>query len=154
MFVLAGCDAEILHSFPTRRSSDLEDGLQDDFGHYAMGVTAETLAQKFHISRKQQDQYALQSQKRAAKASQAGNFDQEILKISPLSYDEPIRPHTDLQTLGKLPPVYQKQGSVTAGNSSPLSDGASALLLMKAETAQAAGMLPLEIGRASCRERV
>ncbi len=120
-----------------------EDGLQDDFGHYAMGVTAETLAQKFQISRKQQDQYALQSQKRAAKASQTGDFDQEILKISPLNYDEPVRPHTDLQTLGKLPPVYQKQGSVTAGNSSPLSDGASALLLMKAETAQAAGMLPL-----------
>lgn len=120
-----------------------KDGLQDDFGHYAMGVTAEKLAQRFQISRKKQDQYALLSQKRATKAMQAGYFDQEILKLAQLSCDEPVRPQTNLQALSSLPPVYQGNGSVTAGNSSPLSDGASALLLMKEATARSAGMLPL-----------
>ncbi|MBA1434785.1 thiolase family protein [Bombilactobacillus bombi] len=120
-----------------------EDGLKDAFGHYAMGKTAENLAQKYHITRQQQDQYACQSQQRAALAAKQGWFNKEILPINDLQLDEPVRPNTNLEVLGQLSSVYQANGSVTAGNSSPLSDGASALILMTESKAQALGIKPL-----------
>lgn len=120
-----------------------EDGLKDAFGHYAMGVTAENLAQKFHITRQQQDKYAWQSQQRASFAQEQGWFNDEIIPVANLNYDEPVRSNSTLESLAKLKPVYQTQGSVTAGNSSPLSDGASALILMTKKQAQKLQLQPL-----------
>ncbi|AXX64886.1 thiolase family protein [Bombilactobacillus bombi] len=120
-----------------------EDGLKDAFGHYAMGVTAENLAQKFHITRQQQDKYAWQSQQRASFAQEQGWFNDEIIPVVNLNYDEPVRSNSTLESLAKLKPVYQTQGSVTAGNSSPLSDGASALILMTKKQAQKLQLQPL-----------
>ena len=116
-----------------------------------MGLTAERLAEKYNISREEQDQFALKSQINAAKAQAMGAFDDEIAPveiktrkgITIVSKDEGIKPNTTLESLAKLRPAFMEGGTVTAGNSSTINDAAGALLLMSAEKAKQLGLKPL-----------
>jgi acetyl-CoA C-acetyltransferase len=128
------------------------DGLFCPLAEMIMGETAERLAEKFGISREEQDRYALESQLKAAAALKEGKFDKEIVPVKVLdekgkeclvSVDEHPRPDTTLEKLAKLPPVFKKGGTVTAGNSSGLTDGAAALLMTTASRAKALGLHPL-----------
>ncbi|WP_110668902.1 acetyl-CoA C-acetyltransferase [Salinicola halophilus] len=129
--------------------SMVNDGLWDAFNDYHMGVTAETLAEKYAITREAQDAYAAESQRRAATARDSGRFDAEITPVSvpqrrgePLLFerDEQPRDGVTAETLSKLKPAFAKTGSVTAGNASALNDGAAALLVMSAERAAKLGL--------------
>ena len=125
------------------RDTLFNDGLNDAFEDYAMGVTAENLNRMFHLRRAQLDEYALDSQRKAAQAWQAGWFDEEVLPVNELAIDEVMRPQSTLEILSGLPPVYQQNGMVTAGNTSPLSDGASMVAVTTARTAAELGLMPL-----------
>lgn len=127
----------------------LVDGLWDAFNQYHMGRTAENLAQCHGITREQQDEYAASSQSRAALAIAAGHFRSEITPVmipqrkgDPVAFlqDEQPRPDTNIATLAKLRPAFETGGTVTAGNSSTLNDGAAAVMVMSAERAKALGL--------------
>jgi acetyl-CoA acyltransferase len=125
-----------------------------------MGITAENVANKFSIARADQDAFALSSHQKAAAARAAGKFDREIVTVQATRYrgdervsvdfraDEMIRPETTLEGLAGLKPAFSAKGSVTAGNSSPLSDGAAAALLMSRDKAKSLGVSPLGVFRA------
>lgn len=123
-----------------------QDGLTDAFYHYPMGMTAENLLAKYPVSRHDLDAFALASQEKARAAQQAQRFADEIVPVTVptkhgeviVAADEAIR-DTSMAALAKLPPVFKKDGDVTAGNSSGLNDGAAAVVLMDAELAQATG---------------
>ncbi|MEW9675955.1 acetyl-CoA C-acetyltransferase [Lentibacillus sp. L22] len=135
--------------------------VQDAPGYYmGMGHTAEEVANRFDISREDQDAFAVRSHERAAKAIQEGKFKEEIVpvevtervvgednKIEEKSFtfemDEGVRPGTTMEILAKLRPAFHVKGSVTAGNSSQMSDGAATVLLMDREKASAEGLTPL-----------
>jgi len=119
-----------------------------------MGVTAENVAEEYRINREDQDAFALRSHQKAAAAWEAGAFMAEVLpvevppanrKAKPTFFerDESVRPESSLEALAKLRPVFREGGSVTAGNSSPLNDGASAVLLSSASWAKAHGVKPM-----------
>jgi len=112
-----------------------------------MGESAERMAQRNEISRMAQDEFALRSHKRAAKAIAAGRFDDEVTKIeTPTGFvhvDGLVRADTSLDKLSKLKPVFAKGGTITAGNATPLTDGAAAVVLMSEEKARALGYRPL-----------
>ncbi|HEY4176285.1 MAG TPA: thiolase family protein [Kofleriaceae bacterium] len=124
-----------------------------------MGITAENVANRFNISRTQQDEFAFNSQMKAKKALEKGVFKDEIVPVRAIAYkdgervykdflvDELPRPETTLEGLAKLPPAFAQGGSVTAGNSSPISDGAAAVLVASREKANALGVKPLAIFR-------
>jgi acetyl-CoA C-acetyltransferase len=124
--------------------------LNDPFGVGHMGVTAENVAAENQITREQQDAFAVESQKRAAAAVEAGYFESQILPIEvkikremvPFATDEHIKAGTTMESLGKLRPAFKKDGSVTAGNASGINDGAAALVLASADAAEAAGLKP------------
>jgi acetyl-CoA C-acetyltransferase len=127
----------------------ISDGLWDAFNDYHMGITAENLAEKYSLSREQQDAFAAASQQKAVAAIEAGRFVDEITPIlipqrkgDPLSFatDEQPRAGTTAESLGKLKAAFKKDGSVTAGNASSLNDGAAAVILMNAEKAKALGL--------------
>jgi len=127
----------------------ISDGLWDAFNDYHMGITAENLADKYNLTREQQDAFAAASQQKATAAIEAGRFVDEITPIlipqrkgDPLSFatDEQPRAGTTAESLGKLKPAFKKDGSVTAGNASSLNDGAAAVILMSAEKAKALGL--------------
>lgn len=112
--------------------------MREQYGVDSMGETAENVAQEFNVSRADQDRFAERSQAKALEARQAGRFEPEIIPVEVnlgkqgvkrFDHDEFIRPGTTLETLAKLRPVFKKEGSVTAGNSSGINDGAAALLL-------------------------
>jgi acetyl-CoA C-acetyltransferase len=133
---------------------ELVDGMYKDGFHcpladQIMGRTAETLAERYEISRDQQDRFALESQKKAGKAQEEGAFDDEIVPVTAkkevVDRDEHPRPDTTLEKLAKLPPVFKKDGSVHAGNSSGITDGAAALLLMSESAAAEQGLEPLAL---------
>ncbi|NQY94477.1 MAG: acetyl-CoA C-acyltransferase, partial [Campylobacteraceae bacterium] len=113
--------------------SMVNDALMDAFGGYHMGITAENIAEKFNISREAQDAYAINSQKKAIIADDAGKFVDEITPIviksrkgeTIFEKDEYINRRTSLEKLSKLRPAFKKEGSVTAGNASGINDGAS-----------------------------
>ncbi len=107
----------------------LRDGLTDAFSHEHMGMTAESIASLHDISREAQDRFAMSSQQRYAAARAAGRFRDEIVAIDKLDHDEQARPDTSLESLAKLNPVFNREGSVTAGNSSGLNDGAAMLVV-------------------------
>lgn len=125
--------------------------LHDPFGHGHMGNTAENVARKWQISREDQDKFALQSQQRASRAIAEGRFKDQILPIEvkvkremvPFETDEHVRRDADLASLSGLRTVFDKEGSVTAGNASGINDGAAALVLMEAEAADKAGRKPV-----------
>ena len=127
----------------------LHDGLMDAFNDYHMGITAENLADKYQLSREQQDAFAAASQQKASAAIESGRFADEITPIlipqrkgDPLSFevDEQPRAGITAESLGKLKPAFKKDGSVTAGNSSTINDGAAAVILMSADKAKALGL--------------
>jgi acetyl-CoA acyltransferase len=115
--------------------------------YISMGDTAENVAAKWHISREQQEAFAVHSQQRAAAAAKAGNFANEIVPITSkngtVDTDGCIRPETTAATLAQLKPAFSQSGTVTAGTSSPLTDGASAVLVCSEEYAEKHGLTPL-----------
>ena len=130
----------------------LRDGLTDGFEDYHMGITAENVAEQYGITREDQDSFALRSQKRALEAIEAGRFKEEIVPVEipqrrgePLIFDRDEFPRKDvsLEGLSKLRPAFQKEGSVTAGNSSGINDGAAAVVVMSAEKAKELGITAL-----------
>ncbi len=131
--------------------SMINDGLWDVFNGYHMGITAENVAKQWQISRDQQDAFALQSQERAEAAQKAGIFQDEIVPVTVpnrkgdilIEEDEHPRHDTTIETLKKLRPAFDKEGSVTAGNASGINDGAAAVVLMTAAEATKRGIEPL-----------
>lgn len=130
----------------------LRDGLTDGFDDYHMGITAENVAEQYGITREEQDSFALRSQKRALEAIEAGRFKEEIVPVEipqrrgePLIFDTDEFPRRDvsLEGFSKLRPAFQKDGSVTAGNSSGINDGAAAVVVMSAEKAKELGITAL-----------
>jgi acetyl-CoA C-acetyltransferase len=129
----------------------MRDGLWDAFNGYAMGVTAENVAEQWQITRDEQDSFAAESQRKAGEAMKAGRFKDEIVPVTVktrkgetvVDTDEYPKPDTTADTLAKLRPAFKKDGSVTAGNASGINDGAAATVLMSAETAAQRGIKPL-----------
>jgi acetyl-CoA C-acetyltransferase len=129
----------------------IKDGLWDAFHGYHMGTTAENVAQKFQITREQQDEFAANSQRKAGEAMKAGRFRDEITPVTVkgrkgdtvVENDEYPKPETTLEVLQKLRPAFSKDGSVTAGNASGINDGAAAILVMRGADAAKRGVTPL-----------
>lgn len=130
----------------------ISDGLWDAFNDYHMGVTAENIAEKYGISREEQDAFAAASQQKAAAAMDAGHFASQIVPVSvpqrkgdPIIVDQDENPRAGVtaESLGKLRPAFKKDGTVTAGNASALNDGAAAVIVCSAEKAKALGLTPL-----------
>ena len=130
----------------------VRDGLWDIFEDYHMGITAENVARQYHISRAEQDDFALASQQKAAAAQAAGLFQQEIAPVKVpgrkgdtiVSQDEGIRADTTKEALAALRPSFVKaDGTVTAGNASGINDGAAALVIMREDEAKRRGLTPL-----------
>ncbi len=109
----------------------------------SMGETGENVAERYEVSREEQDEFALRSQRRWAEASEAGRFDDELLPVEGVERDEHPRPDTSAQRLAQLAPAFREDGSVTAGNSSGINDGAAALVIASEERAAALGVEPL-----------
>lgn len=135
---------------------ELEDGLvtilSDPLTRDHMGITAENVAREFHISREDQDEYALLSQKRAKEAREAGKFRDEIVPVTVkinkkeeklFDIDEYIRDNATLESLQKLKPCFLKDGTVTAGNASGINDAAAAVVVMKESEAKKRGIKPI-----------
>ncbi len=130
----------------------IKDGLWDAFNGYHMGNTAENVAQKWQITREEQDAFALASQQKAEAAQKAGRFKEEIVPVTiktrkgdqVIDADEHPKHGTTLETLTKLRPAFVKEnGTVTAGNASGINDGAAAVVLMSAKEAEKRGLAPL-----------
>ncbi len=127
------------------------DGLWDIYNNYHMGVTAENVAKKYEISRREQDEFAAASQQKAEAAQKAGRFKDEIVPIEIVSRkattvfdsDEFIRHGTTVEALADLKPAFSKDGTVTAGNASGINDGAAAVMIMSARKASELGLKPL-----------
>jgi acetyl-CoA C-acetyltransferase len=130
----------------------VHDGLWDVYNDFHMGITGEKVAEKYSVSRGEMDAYAAESHRRAAEATEAGKFRREIVPIeiaqkkgAPLviDRDEPIRPDTTAEGLGKLKPVFKDDGTVTAGNAPGMNDGAAALLVASEEAVEKHGLTPM-----------
>ncbi|MEJ8776691.1 acetyl-CoA C-acetyltransferase [Pseudogracilibacillus sp. ICA-222130] len=132
--------------------SMIQDGLWCAFHDYHMGITAENICDRYELTREEQDMFAVESQKKAAKARKEGKFADEIVPVEipqrrgePIVFkeDEYIREDASIESMAKLRPAFKKDGSVTAGNASGINDGAAAVLLMSKEKAEALGVPPL-----------
>jgi acetyl-CoA C-acetyltransferase len=129
----------------------LRDGLWDAFQGYHMGTTAENVAQRWQLTREEQDRFAFESQQKAGAAMAAGRFKDEIAPVTVkgrkgdvvVEADEYPKPETTMEILGKLRPAFDKAGTVTAGNASGINDGAAALVVMSAAEAAKRGVAPL-----------
>ena len=125
----------------------LHDGLWDVYNNFHMGITGERIAEKYDITREEADACSLDSHRKALSALRNGKFDKEIVPVESGSItvqrDEGVREDTSLEKLAKLPPVFKKDGILTAGNSSQVSDGAAALVVTSARKAQELGVKPL-----------
>ncbi|CAH2214238.1 acetyl-CoA C-acetyltransferase [Tepidibacter aestuarii] len=130
----------------------IKDGLWDAFNDYHMGITAENLAEKYSITREEQDEFAVKSQNKAEKAQLDGKFDDEIVPVvipqrkkDPIVFDkdEFIKYGSKLEKLQKLRPAFKKDGTVTAANASGINDGAAALVIMSKEKCEELGLEPL-----------
>lgn len=118
------------------------DGLWDAMNNFHMGYSAELVAEKYHITRKKADKFALNSYQKALEAAAQGKFKKEIITVGDFDKDEVPR-KTSMEVLAKLKPVFEKTGQVTAGNASKISDGAAAIVLMSEEKARKFGIEPL-----------
>ena len=130
------------------KDSMIIDGLIDVYNQYHMGVTAENVAEKYQITRKQQDEFAVKSQMKAAEAIKNNKFKDEIVPIKVkdgkiFDTDEYPKSQTTIEVLTTLKTVFKKDGTVTAGNASGLNDGAAALVLMSSNTAKEKNLKPL-----------
>jgi acetyl-CoA C-acetyltransferase len=126
----------------------ISDGLWDVYNQFHMGITGEVVSERFHVTREDQDRFALESHRRALKAINEGRFKAEVVPVDvpghgPFDTDEGVRADTSLDRLAKLPAVFKEGGLVTAGNSSQLSDGASALVVMSDAVAERHGVKPM-----------
>ncbi len=130
----------------------IKDGLWEAFNDYHMGVTAENIAEQWDLTREEQDEFAAQSQQRAEKAVKEGRFDDEIVPVEvpqrkgdPVIFEKDEHPRfgTTADKLSNLRPAFKKDGTVTAGNSSGINDGASAVVVMSKEKAEELGVEPL-----------
>jgi len=127
------------------------DGLTDVFSGQGMGITAENIASKFGISREQQDAFSVESHRKSAIAQNSGRFDDEIIPVKLISKkeeiiiskDEFIKPQTSMETLAKLRPVFLENGTVTAGNSSGINDGAAAIMVASEEAVKKYNLIPI-----------
>jgi acetyl-CoA acetyltransferase family protein len=122
--------------FPNRR-------LEEMFPLESMGETGENVAERWDVSREDQDAFALRSQQRWAAAAEAGRFDDELVAVNGVARDEHPRPDTSAEKLAALKPAFRGNGSVTAGNSSGINDGAAALVIASEEKARELGVDPL-----------
>jgi acetyl-CoA C-acetyltransferase len=134
------------------QDSMILDGLWDAYHNYHMGLTGEHIAHKFHITRREADEFSYESHMKASKAAKAGAFDAEKVNVkikheggavSEFSEDECIRADTTVEKLGKLRPAFKPDGILTAGNSSQLSDGASAVVVTSEDIADRLGVRPV-----------
>jgi acetyl-CoA C-acetyltransferase len=122
-------------------------GLTDPFNQIHMGVTAENLAESHSISRSEQDEFSVESHRRAARAQEDGSFDEEIVPVelrskkgtTEFTKDEHVRPDASIEAMAKLKPVFKTDGTVTAGNASGMNDAGAAVVLMSAEAAERLG---------------
>ncbi|MGQ0657353.1 MAG: acetyl-CoA C-acetyltransferase [Chromatiales bacterium] len=130
----------------------INEGLTDVFNNYHMGVTAENIVKKYNFTRDAQDRFAAASQQKAEAAQKAGKFDEEIIPVEiPQKKGDPVivnkdefpRHGTTAETLGKLKPAFDKEGSVTAGNASGINDGAAMCVVMSERKAKELGLQPL-----------
>ena len=125
--------------------------LHDPFGHGHMGVTAENIAAKYGFTREQQDQYSVESHKRAARAIEAGYFKSQIVPVElkskkgveQFTTDEHVRADASMENMAKLKAVFRKDGTVTAANASGINDAAAAIVMMEGKAAQRAGAKPI-----------
>src|SRR5947199_5181392 len=136
----------------TMLDSIIQDGLWCAFDDQHMGCTGEVVSERFHVSRAEQDEYALNSHRKAAAAIKSGKFKDEILPIEipqkkgpPVVFDtdEPVREDTSTEALGKLKPAFKEGGTVTAGNAPGVNDGASAVVVTSLERAQQMNIEPM-----------
>jgi len=132
--------------------SMIHDGLWDAYNDYHMGCTGEVVSEQYNVSREDQDEYALQSHRRATAAIKAGKFKDEIVPVEipqkkgaalVFDTDEAVREDASLEALSKLKPAFRKDGTVTAGNAPGVNDGASALVVTSLERARALGVEPM-----------
>jgi acetyl-CoA C-acetyltransferase len=130
----------------------IHDGLWCAFENYHMGNTGEVVAERYHVTRQEQDEYALNSHRKAVAATKAGKFKDEILPVEipqkkgdalVFDKDESVREDTSAEALSKLKPAFQKEGTVTAGNAPGVNDGASAVVVTSMERAREMGVEPL-----------
>lgn len=130
------------------------DGLTDVFNQYHMGITAENLVEQYGISREEQDTFAVNSQQKAVRAQQNGEFDSEIVPVSipqrkgePIlvTKDEGVRENVSVEKLSRLRPAFKKDGTVTAGNASGINDGAAMMLVMSEDKAKELNIEPLAV---------
>ena len=126
----------------------VHDGLWDVYNQFHMGVTGEIVSERFHVTREEMDAFALESHRRAAKATLDGTFKDEIVPVNipgqaRVEIDEGIRQDTSMEKLAKLPSVFREKGLVTAGNASQLSDGGSAMVVLSREAADRQGVTPI-----------
>ena len=151
-YVLHGAKEGFKFGHQTLLDSMILDGLWDSFNNFHMGNAAELTARKSCISREEQDEYAYHSHRKAIEAQKGGKFKTEIVPVSvpqkkadPVIFDtdEGPRPGSSIEKLAKLRPVFQKDGTVTAGNAPGLNDGASVLVVMSAEKADEKGIKPI-----------
>jgi acetyl-CoA C-acetyltransferase len=138
----------------------VHDGLHDSFHNIHMGLTGEHVSERYHVTREEQDRYAVESHRRAARAAREGWFTDEILPIEipqrggatvRVDRDESIREDTSVEALARLKPVFKKDGTVTAGNAPGVNDGAAALVVAASDVAARLGARPLAriIGQAT-----
>ncbi|HCY6404969.1 TPA: acetyl-CoA C-acetyltransferase [Staphylococcus aureus] len=130
------------------------DGLTDVFNQYHMGITAENLVEQYDISREEQDTFAVNSQQKAVRAQQNGEFDSEIVPVSipqrkgepiVVTKDEGVRENVSVEKLSRLRPAFKKDGTVTAGNASGINDGAAMMLVMSEDKAKELNIEPLAV---------
>lgn len=130
------------------------DGLTDVFNQYHMGITAENLVEQYGISREEQDTFAVNSQQKAVRAQQNGEFDSEIVTVSipqrkgepiVVTKDEGVRENVSVEKLSRLRPAFKKDGTVTAGNASGINDGAAMMLVMSEDKAKELNIEPLAV---------
>ncbi len=117
--------------------------MEEMFPLESMGETGENVAERYGVSREDQDAFALQSQQRWAAANEAGRFDDELVAVGDVTRDEHPRPDTNLEKLAALKPAFRREGTITAGNSSGINDGAAALVIASEERAKQLGVEPL-----------
>jgi 3-oxoadipyl-CoA thiolase len=117
--------------------------LEEKFPLESMGETGENVAERYGVSREEQDAFALRSHRRWAEAYEAGRFDDELVAVGEVERDEHPRPDTSSEKLAALPPAFREGGTVTAGNSSGINDGAAALVVASEEKARSLGVEPL-----------
>ncbi|MCQ2570400.1 MAG: acetyl-CoA C-acetyltransferase [Limosilactobacillus sp.] len=149
-YLVPGARQGLRYGNTTLVDSAYHDGLEDAFHNYPMGITAENVVDQYALTRQDQDAFGLQSQARAQAAQAAGKFADEIIPIEiktrkstvTVTQDEGVR-DTSMELLGKLKPAFKADGTVTAGNSSGINDGAAAVVMMSATKAKELGLTPL-----------